>query len=64
MDVFSWDEEKQMPEVKYGAECSICCFCEIMCSEMAIDVQIPVHHMLDFGISPVTVTKISNLEKK
>ncbi len=31
MDVFGWDEEKQMPTVAYAAECSFCCFCETMC---------------------------------
>ncbi|MCR4420555.1 MAG: ferredoxin family protein [Clostridia bacterium] len=50
MDVFAWDEEKQMPVVAYPAECTICCFCETTCPEVAIDVAIPVHHLLDFGI--------------
>lgn len=59
MDVFGWDEEKKMPTVAYAAECSICCFCESMCPEVAIDVQIPLHHMLDFGISPVSLSKKS-----
>jgi len=57
MDVFGWDEEKQMPTVAYPAECSFCCFCEIMCSQVAIDVHLPLHHMLDFGISPVELKK-------
>jgi NAD-dependent dihydropyrimidine dehydrogenase PreA subunit len=51
MDIFGWDEEKQMPTVDYPGECSCCCFCEVMCPEVAIDVTIPVHHLLDFGIS-------------
>jgi adenylylsulfate reductase subunit B len=54
-DVFGWDEEKQMPVVAYPGECSFCCFCEIVCPEVAIDVRIPLHHLLDFGISPVTL---------
>ena len=53
MDVFSWDEQKEMPVTVYPGECSFCCFCEIMCPEVAIDVRIPLHNLLDFGISPV-----------
>jgi hypothetical protein len=55
MDVFGWDEEKQMPTVAYAAECSFCCFCETMCNEVAIDVHLPLHQMLDFGLAPVTL---------
>ena len=57
MDVFGWDEEEQMPVTAYPGECSFCCFCEIICPEVAIDVCIPLHHLLDFGISPVTLSK-------
>jgi adenylylsulfate reductase subunit B len=56
MDVFGWDEEKQMPTVAYPGECSCCCFCEVLCPEVAIDVQLPLHHMLDFGISPASLS--------
>ena len=59
MDIFGWDEEKQMPTVAYPGECSICCYCETTCPE-AIDVLIPLHQMLDFGISPVNLSKKSN----
>lgn len=59
MDVFGWDDEKQMPTVDYAGECSICCFCETLCPEVAIDVLIPLHHMLDFGIAPVNLSKKS-----
>jgi NAD-dependent dihydropyrimidine dehydrogenase PreA subunit len=55
MDVFGWDEEKRMPITSYPGECAFCCFCEIICPEVAIDVYIPLHHLLDFGISPVAV---------
>lgn len=58
MDIFGWDEEKQMPTVAYPGECWFCCFCEIMCPEVAIDVQLPVHHLLDFGISPLSATNL------
>ena len=64
MDVFGWDEEKQMPSVAYGAECSCCCFCEVMCSEVAIDVHLPLHQMLDFGIAPATLKKEHKILKK
>lgn len=59
LDVFGWDDEKQMPTVAYAGECSICCHCETMCPEVAIDVHIPLSHMLYFGISPVTLSKKS-----
>ncbi|MBN1227257.1 MAG: 4Fe-4S binding protein, partial [Deltaproteobacteria bacterium] len=36
MDIFCWDEKKQVPVVAYADECSCCCYCEIMCSEVAI----------------------------
>lgn len=55
MDVFGWDEQKEMPVTVYPGECSFCCFCEILCPEVAIDVRIPLHHLLDFGISPMTL---------
>ena len=52
LDIFSWDEKKKIPIVTYAGECSCCCFCEIMCPEVAIDVLLPLHQMLDFGIDP------------
>jgi NAD-dependent dihydropyrimidine dehydrogenase PreA subunit len=65
MDIFGWDEEKQMPTVDYPGECSCCCFCEVMCPEVAIDVIIPMHHLLDFGISPKNmVMKSKFLDQK
>ncbi len=57
MDVFGWDEEKQMPFVAYPGECDSCCFCEITCPEVAIDVVIPLHHLLDFGIRLTEINK-------
>jgi NAD-dependent dihydropyrimidine dehydrogenase PreA subunit len=50
MDIFAWDEQKKLPIVAYPGECCFCCFCEVMCPQMAIDVRFPVHHLLDFGI--------------
>ena len=64
-DIFGWDENTKMPVVLYPGECSICCYCEIICPEVAIDVEIPLHHLLDFGISPLTIKKLSStFEKK
>lgn len=65
MDIFGWDEDKKIPEVAYPAECCFCCFCEVMCPEVAIDVVIPMHHLLDFGILPTNmVRKREFLEEK
>ena len=57
MDVFGWDKERNMPTVDYPGECSICCFCEIVCPGVAIDVLLPLHQMLDFGITPTSLKK-------
>jgi len=59
-DVFGWDKEKNVPAVLYAGECDMCCFCEVLCPEVAIDVKIPVHNLLDFGIAPVDYKKISD----
>jgi adenylylsulfate reductase, subunit B len=57
MDVFGWDEEKKMPTVAYPAECAFCCQCEPMCPEIAIDVELPLHALVDFGITPASIGK-------
>lgn len=57
MDVYGWDEERKMPYVAYPGECFFCCFCEINCPEVAIEVHIPIHHLLDFGIKPEAVER-------
>ena len=59
LDIFGWDEDKKMPTVAYPGECCICCFCETVCPEVAIDVHIPLHQMLDFGIAPTSLSKES-----
>lgn len=51
MDVFGWNERENRPTVLYAGECSFCCYCEILCSELAIDVVFPLHPMVDFGIN-------------
>ena len=57
MDIYGWDKEKNRPTVEYPGECSICCFCETVCPEVAIDVHLPLHQMLDFGILPTNLDK-------
>ena len=64
MDIFGWDEERNMPTIPYPGECSICCFCETVCPEVAIDVHIPLHQMLDFGILPTSLSKDSEFLDK
>lgn len=52
MDVFTWDEAKKRPRVAYARECRVCCICEIVCPQVAVDVRIPLHVRIDFGIYP------------
>lgn len=59
MDIFGWDEEKKIPLVLYPEECALCCVCEMICPELAIDVRFPLHTLMDFGIDPEQVTKRS-----
>jgi len=55
MDIFGWDKEKQRPTVDYPEECTLCCVCEIVCPEIAVDVRFPLHTIVDFGIAPKKV---------
>ena len=41
-DVIGWDEEKDIPFVKYIDECWYCGNCEIHCPRHAIDIQLPL----------------------
>lgn len=59
LDIFGWDEEQNMPTVAYPGECCMCCFCELVCPEVAIDIRFPVHQLLDFGILPTSLSKES-----
>jgi NAD-dependent dihydropyrimidine dehydrogenase PreA subunit len=52
MDIFGWDEKKKRPTIAHPAECRVCCVCETVCPEIAIDVTIPLHARIDFGIYP------------
>ena len=58
MDVFGWDEEQKMPTVAHPGECRVCCVCEIVCPEVAIDVRLPLHVRIDFGIYPKEAEKL------
>ena len=52
MDIFGWDAKTQKPVLAHPAECRVCWVCETVCSEVAIDVSIPLHVKIDFGIYP------------
>jgi adenylylsulfate reductase, subunit B len=52
MDVFGWDQEEKRPTLAHPTECRVCCVCEIQCPEVAINVRIPLHARIDFGIYP------------
>ncbi len=59
MDVFGYDESTHTLTVDYAAECQMCCYCETVCPEVAIDVQFPLGHLIDFGIEPDKITQRS-----
>ena len=40
-DVFSWDEEKNIPKVTYIEECWFCGCCWMDCPKRAIDITYP-----------------------
>jgi NAD-dependent dihydropyrimidine dehydrogenase PreA subunit len=52
MDIFGWDEKQNVPTVNYPEECRACLICELNCANQAIDVQFPMHALLDFDIDP------------
>jgi len=41
MDVFTWNEEKDIPEVTYEEECWHCGICWMECPKRAIDILYP-----------------------
>jgi len=41
MDVFTWDEEINMPVVAYEEECWHCGICWMECPKRAIDITYP-----------------------
>ena len=55
MDVYGWDEKQNLPVINYPEECRACLYCELKCSNKAIDVRFPVHALLDFGINPKNI---------
>jgi NAD-dependent dihydropyrimidine dehydrogenase PreA subunit len=42
MDVYGWDEEKQVPYLAHEAECQHCGNCYFDCPQHCIDVTYPV----------------------
>jgi hypothetical protein len=59
MDIFGWNEAENKPIVLYPGECALCCICEMICPELAIDVRFPLHTLMDFGIDPKAVKQRS-----
>lgn len=43
MDIFEWDDERNVPIWAHPDECYHCGVCEIDCLELCIDVQLPLH---------------------
>ena len=41
LDVFTWNEETDMPVVAYEEECWICGICWMECPKRAIDITYP-----------------------
>jgi len=41
MDVIAWDEEKNIPFIKYPDECCYCGNCELYCPKQAIAILLP-----------------------
>jgi adenylylsulfate reductase subunit B len=41
LDVFTWDEDMNMPRVSYEDECWHCGICWMDCPKRAIDVSFP-----------------------
>ena len=42
VDVFTWDEEKNMPIAAYEEDCWHCGICWMECPKRAIDITFPV----------------------
>jgi adenylylsulfate reductase, subunit B len=41
MDVITWDQQKDMPEVTYPEDCWFCGVCWMECPKRAIDIVYP-----------------------
>jgi NAD-dependent dihydropyrimidine dehydrogenase PreA subunit len=41
IDIFAWDDEKDMPVVAYQYECSHCGICWMECPKRAIEIALP-----------------------
>jgi NAD-dependent dihydropyrimidine dehydrogenase PreA subunit len=42
MDVFTWDEELNMPKVTYASDCWFEGTCMMECPKRAIDISLPL----------------------
>ena len=49
-DVFGWEDERRVPTVLHPAECHYCGACEIECLEMAINLKLPLHARIEYGL--------------
>ena len=41
MDIYTWDEQMEMPKVAYKEECWHCGICWMECPKRAIDITYP-----------------------
>jgi NAD-dependent dihydropyrimidine dehydrogenase PreA subunit len=42
LDIIAWNEEKDVPYVKYPDECQLCFICQVECPSETIHVKIPL----------------------
>lgn len=42
MDVYAWDDDMNMPKVKYEEDCWHCGICWVECPKRAIDITMPI----------------------
>jgi adenylylsulfate reductase, subunit B len=53
MDVFNWDEKKNRPVIARPEECwPNCVTCELECSELAVNVELPLPAKFFWSIFP------------
>lgn len=42
LDIISWDDDKNLPDVSYPDECQLCFICQEDCPDEAIKVKVPI----------------------
>jgi NAD-dependent dihydropyrimidine dehydrogenase PreA subunit len=42
LDIITWDEEKNRPNVSYPDECQLCFICQEECPVDAVKVKVPI----------------------